>query len=208
LKEADMGMHVHELHAALIHSPLALLPTAAAVDLAASITGSREQARLGRALWWAGAGSGLMAGIAGLAASQEVAGDGDRSADTIWLHGIGNAGLVLGAAGMLAWRRRHRPTVTQATLGLVACGISLYTAYLGGEMVYGQGVGIRAMPGRSASPPLLSRAAPGTIVRDALQGLRWLVSRTREALAGRRPIDRRAFGFNGTAAALPQFEAW
>jgi uncharacterized membrane protein len=195
-----MGMRVHELHSAMVHSPLTILPMAAAVDLAAAITGRRSQARLGRQLWWVGAGGGLLAGVAGLAASQEVKTGNARSKDMIWLHGIGNVGLVLGAFGMAAWRRTHRPTTVQATLGLLACGVSLYTAYLGGEMVYGQGIGVRAMPsgtagGVDASPPVLSRAAPGTFVHDAVSGLRWLVGRTWEALAGRRPVDRGAFGY-------------
>jgi uncharacterized membrane protein len=197
-----MGMHVHELHAAMIHTPLALLPTAATVDLAAAISGNRHTASLGRQLWLAGAGGGLLAGIAGLAASQEVKSDDARTSDMIWLHGIGNTGLVLGALGMVAWRRTHRPTVTQAALGLLACGVSLYTAYLGGEMVYGRGVGVRPMPGYTgsgvqSSPPVLSRAAPGAFVRDAWRGLRWLLSRTVEAVAGRKPIDPGAFGTRG-----------
>jgi uncharacterized membrane protein len=205
-QEADMGMRVHELHAAMVHGPLAILPTAAAVDLAASITGNRHQARFGRQLWWVGAGSGLLAGVAGMAASQEVKSDGPRTSDMIWLHGIGNLGLVLGAIGMVAWRRSHPPSKTQATLGLVACGLSLYTAYLGGEMVYGHGIGVRAMPGYvatgvDASPPVLSRAAPATFVRDAFEGLRWLVGRTWDALAGRKPIDRGAFGVEAPRAA-------
>src|SRR5689334_3802073 len=113
-----MGMRVHELHAAMVHSPLAILPTAAVVDLAAAVSGNKHQARLGRQLWWVGAGTALFAGLAGMAASQEVKGGTERSSDMIWLHGVGNVGLVAGAIGMLAWRRRNRPTVTQATLGL------------------------------------------------------------------------------------------
>jgi uncharacterized membrane protein len=200
-----MAMRVHELHAAMIHAPLAILPTAAAVDLAASITGSRSGARLGRRLWWVGAGGGLLAGVAGLAASQEVKIEDERTSDMLWLHGIGNFTLVLGALGIAAWRAGHRPTVAQATLGLAACGISLYTAYLGGEMVYGRGVGVRAMPrytatGVEASPRVLSRAAPGTFLRDALNGLRWLFGRAGQVLAGRKPIERAAFGLKEAPA--------
>src|SRR4051794_16442831 len=135
-----MGMHVHELHAALVHSPLVLLPTAATVDLAAALSGNRHHAHLGSQLWWAGAGAGLLAGVAGLAASQEVKSASRRTSDMMWLHGAGNVSLVLAALGMAAWRRGHRPTVTQAAVGLLACGASLYTAYLGGEMVYGEGM--------------------------------------------------------------------
>lgn len=195
-----MGMHIHELHAAMVHAPLALLPTAATIDLTAALSGNRHTARLARTLWWAGAGGALLAGVAGLASSQEVTRDDLRTSDMIWLHGIGNAGLIVGALGMVAWRRNHRPSVAQATLGLLACGVSIYTAYLGGEMVYGRGVGVRAMPAHTASggvqssPPVLSRAAPGAFLRDALRGLRWLVSRTGEVLAGRKPIDPAAFG--------------
>jgi uncharacterized membrane protein len=194
-----MGMHIHELHAAMVHAPLALLLTAATIDLTAALGGNRHAARLAHTLWWAGAGGALLAGVAGLASSQEVKRDDSRTSDMIWLHGIGNAGLIMGALGMAAWRRNHRPSVAQATLALLGCGVSLYTAYLGGEMVYRHGVGVRAMPayattGVQSSPSLLSRAAPGAFLRDALRGLRWLVSRTGEVLLGRKPVDRAAFG--------------
>jgi uncharacterized membrane protein len=196
-----MGMRVHELHAAIIHAPLALLPTAAAVDLAAALKGDRGYARLGRRLWWIGAGSSLLAGLAGAAASQEIRADEQRTSDMVWLHGIGNVALLAGAIGITAWRSFHRPSVGLATAGLVASAASLYTAYLGGEMVYGHGVGVTAMPGYTLSgvedsPPLLSRRAPGVFLRDALAGLRWLFRRGSQAALGRQPVTREAFGLS------------
>jgi uncharacterized membrane protein len=201
-----MGMRVHELQAAMVHAPIAILPTAAAVDLVAAITGSRRQARLGRRLWWAGATAGLLAGLGGMAASQEVKVEDEPTSDMLWLHGVGNLGLVLGAFGIAAWRSSHKPTVTEAAIGLAACGLSFYTAYPGGEMVYGRGVGVRSMPrytatGVADSPPVLSRAAPGTFLRDAVRGLRWLIDRTGQALAGRKPIQRAAFGLEEASRA-------
>jgi uncharacterized membrane protein len=193
-----MSMRVHELHAAVIHAPLAILPTAAAVDLTAAITRARGYDRLGRTLWWVGAGSGLFAGLTGMAASQEVRTGDQRTTDMVWLHGIGNFVLVVGAFGIATWRSARRPSVLQASLGLAACAASLYTAYLGGEMVYGRGVGVKAMPdytrgGVEQSPPLLSARAPLTFVRDAIAGLKWLFTRGRDAIAGREPLSRGAF---------------
>jgi uncharacterized membrane protein len=200
-----MGMHLHELHAAAVHAPLVLLPTAAAVDLAAAITGNRSHARLGRTLWIAGSSSALFAGLAGAAASQEVRARDPNTSDMLWLHGIGNLGLIAGAAAIAVWRVARPPSVTVSVLGLAASAISGYTAYLGGEMVYGHGVGIRAMPsytlsGAKNSPPLLSRRAPGTFLRDAIAGLRWLFGRAGEAARKRPPLARESFGLSSTPA--------
>ncbi len=67
-----MKMLLHELHPAVIHTPLALLPTATVADVIAVTTGDRAWAKVGRRLWVAGTLSALFSGLAGLAASQEV----------------------------------------------------------------------------------------------------------------------------------------
>jgi len=192
-------MRVHELHAAAVHAPLALLPTAATVDLVAAVTGNRGYARVGGALWWAGAGGALLAGLSGAAASQEIHTEDERTANMVWLHGIGNAVLLAGALGLVAWRTGRRPSVLISALGLTASAASLFTAYLGGAMVYGRGVGISSMPGYlhsgvGDSPPVLSRRAPTTFLRDSIAGLRWLFRRTKEVVKGQRSIGREALG--------------
>jgi uncharacterized membrane protein len=194
-----MAMHVHELHAASTHAPLVVLPAAALVDLAAALSGDRRQAALGRKLWWWGVGAGALAGVAGLAASQEIKAEDARSEDMMWLHGVANFAIVLGATGIALWRTFRRPSVGAAAVGLGACGVAVYTAYLGGEMVYARGVGVRTMPwiaptGVRRSPSVLSTAAPGVFLRDAVKGLAWLVRRTVRALAGRQPVSRGAYG--------------
>src|SRR5689334_21371402 len=141
-----MAMKVHELHAASTHAPLVLLPAAAVVDLAAVITGKRSHASLGRKLWWWGVGAGAIAGMAGLAASQEVKAEDERSEDMMWLHGAANFAIVLGATGIALWRSFRRPSAGAAAIGLGACALATYTAYLGGEMVYAHGFGVRQMP--------------------------------------------------------------
>jgi uncharacterized membrane protein len=194
-----MAMRVHELHAATVHAPLVVLPAAALVDLAAALSGDRRQAALGRKLWWLGVGAGAVAGVAGMAASQEIKAEDARNEDMMWLHGAANFAILLGATGIALWRSFRRPSVASSAIGLGACGVAVYTAYLGGEMVYGHGVGVRSMPwiaptGVRESPSLLSASAPAVFLRDAVGGLRWLLRRTLRALSGRQPVSRGAYG--------------
>ena len=194
-----MAMHVHEIHAASTHAPLVILPAAAIVDLMAVVTGDRRHRELGRKLWWLGVGAGALAGISGMAASQEIKAEETRSEDMMWLHGAANFAILLGATGIALWRSFRRPSVASAAVGLGACGAALYTAYLGGEMVYAHGVGVRTMPwiaptGVRRSPSVTSAAAPAAFLRDAVVGFAWLVRRTLRAFSGRQPVSRGAYG--------------
>jgi uncharacterized membrane protein len=193
-----MGMRVHELHAAMIHSPLVLLPAAALVDVAAATTGNARRAALGRRLWWLGVGAAGLAGVTGLAASQEIKADDSHAQQLMWLHGAGNFAILLGGIGLALWRTFRRPSLTQAAVGLGASALALGTAYLGGEMVYAHGVGVSAMPrvaptGVRQSPPVLSREAAITFLRDTVRGLVWLFRRTAQLFGRRRATDQRAF---------------
>jgi len=195
-----MKMLLHELHPSVVHAPLALLPTAAVADLIAVTTGDRAWAKVGRRLWTAGTVSALFAGLAGLAASQEVKLEEPRARDMAFLHGVGNAFITVGAVGVTLWRLRRPPSVGQTVLGLLANAAALYTATLGGKMVYELGVGINPMPvdavsGTLKGPPLLSRDAPRALLRDAIQGVRWLFGRARSAVSGEHPLDPGAKGF-------------
>jgi len=186
-------MLLHELHPALVHMPLALLPTAAAADLISLTTRDGAWARVARRIWVVGSASALLAGVAGMAASQEVRLETPRARDMTFLHGVGNATVLLGALGVTAWRLRREPTSTTVALGLGACGLAVYSAALGGKMVYEIGVG---RPGDAQANPtlLLSRNAPLVLVRDALRGALWLVSRARALLSGGHPLAPGAAG--------------
>jgi uncharacterized membrane protein len=195
-----MKMLLHELHPAVVHAPLALLPTATVADLIAVTSGDRAWAKVGRRLWVAGTLSALFSGLAGLAASQEVKLEEPRARDMVFLHGLGNAFITLGALGVTLWRLRRPPTPGQTVLGLAANVAALYTATLGGKMVYELGVGINPMPadapaGTVKGPPLLSREAPGALLRDAVLGVRWLLGRARSLVSGAAPLATGAKGF-------------
>jgi uncharacterized membrane protein len=195
-----MKMLLHELHPAVVHAPLALLPTATAADLIAVMTGDRAWAKIGRRLWVVGTASALFSGLAGLAASQEVKLEEPRARDMVFLHGLGNAFITLGAVGVTLWRLRRPPSLGQGLLGLMANAAAVYTATLGGKMVYDWGVGVNPMPGDAKAgtlkgPALLSREAPAALLRDALQGARWLLGRARGLFSGAHPLTPGAKGF-------------
>lgn len=196
-----MPMRLHELHPSIIHAPLALLPAAAVVDVLAATSARRVRRRVldqaGRRLWWFGVGSAAVAGLAGMAASQEIRLEDPRARDAMWLHGMGNTVILLASAGLATWRTRHRATAATAGIGAAAVGAALYTAWLGGSLVYTHGAGVEAMPpgGRASigdSPPLLSAGAPWAFLRDAVRGLGWLMSRGTRAVTRREPLTRGA----------------
>ncbi len=149
-----MAMRVHEVHAASTHAPLVVLPAAALVDLAAAVSGDRGQAALGRKLWWLGVGAGALAGVAGLAASQEIKADDPRTEDMMWLHGAANFMILLGATGIALWRSVRRPSVTSSAIGLGACALATYTA--GGRFARSRGASPSAAA-RSGSSESIGR---------------------------------------------------
>jgi uncharacterized membrane protein len=192
-----MAMRLHELHPTLVHAPLGLLPVAAGFDLAGAFSRDRALDRTGRILWGLGVAGGLLAGAAGLAATQEVKVTDKHVNDAMLVHGLGNVVITLAAAGLWAWRRRNPPTVGSALIGLSAVGAAVFTGWLGGELVYARGVGVKRMAaaqgeGVDDSPELFSRAAPRRLVRDMGAGLKWAVAYAAKLAKGQERLDSRS----------------
>lgn len=191
-----MAMKLHEIHPSVIHAPLALLPAAAIVDVMAATSSRRIRRyaldRVGRRLWWLGVGTAAFAGLAGMAASQEIHLEEERARDAMWLHGIGNTGILIAAAGLAAWRSGHRATAATAGVGAAAVTAALYTAWLGGSLVYTHGAGVKAAEPRGTvhvdAPRILSAAAPWAFVRDAVHGFVWLLRRGGAIASRREPL--------------------
>ncbi len=188
-----------------------------AFDLAAVWKGRRDPglARAGRALWLAGSASACFAGWTGLAASQEVQVKDGVARDMMFLHGLGNAAIIVTAVGMSAWRWRRRPTLGSTLCGAVASGAALYTAYLGGELVYHHRIGVAGMDepaSRKASPPLQWRSSPAQLASDALRGARWVARRAVQWLARTERLRPGATGFhgktNGSHPRVPAFHGY
>jgi hypothetical protein len=72
-------------------------------------------------------------------------------------------------------------------MGAAAVGAAVYTAWLGGELVYAHGAGVKRM-GAGDSPRLFSAQGPGRLLADAGRGLAWLMTRAGRLAARSEPL--------------------
>lgn len=140
-------MRLQELHPALVHFPIALLPTSVAADALGRWTGNRGLMDLGRRTMPIAAASALLAGVAGLIA-QESSRVKEEAHDALITHRTLNVGLTAAAAAMALVRwRRERPGLGYLLAGLAGTAVLFYSANLGGQMVYEMGVGVSPADG-------------------------------------------------------------
>lgn len=179
-----MAMKLHEVHPALVHFPIALMPVSVGADLLGRLTGSEELLDLGRRTMPFAAASGLVAGVAGLMAQTEIEAKG-RAMDMLKTHRTLNLGLVAIAGAMTAYRaRRDRPSVGYLALGIAGLAAMTYSAFLGGAIVYHHGVGVDAADGvreEPAVPELTREKAPSalrTAASDLAKGIQLTVEET------------------------------
>lgn len=164
-----MAMKLHELHPSLVHYPLALLPLSIGADVLGRASGNEELLELGKRTMPLAALSGVVAGVAGLMAQTEVNAEG-TAMDMLKTHRTLNLGLVAIAGAMAVQRaRKEKPTSAYLGLGLLGIAAMAYSAYLGGSMVYHEGVGVEAADGVREQPavPELSRRDAGRALRTA-----------------------------------------
>ena len=142
-----MPMRVHEVHPALAHFPVPLLPTAVAADLIGRLTDNDSLMDMGRQLMPLAAASVAATGIAGFAA-QEAVKTSDVSHDILVTHRTLNIGLLALSMGLAAIRSRsRRPSAGYLLAGLAGAALVTYSGYLGGRMVYAHGVGVTPADG-------------------------------------------------------------
>ncbi|HEV2132449.1 MAG TPA: DUF2231 domain-containing protein [Longimicrobiaceae bacterium] len=142
-----MTMRLQEIHPALVHMPIALLPTSLGADALGLLTGSRSLLEMGRRTMPLAAASALVAGIFGFIAQETVRAEGEAH-DQLVTHRNLNVSLVALTALMARSRtRRRRPSMGYLAVGLAGLGTMSYSAYLGGKMVYEHGVGVEAAGG-------------------------------------------------------------
>jgi uncharacterized membrane protein len=178
---STMPMKLQEVHPALVHFPLTLLPLSIGADLLGRVTGSETLLDLGRRTMPLAVASGVVAGAAGLMAQTEVEADGEALA-MLQTHRTLNLGLVAIAGAMAAYRAgKKRPSAAYLGVGLAGLAALTYSAYLGGAMVYHEGVGVEAAGGvrKDPSVPELSRRdaprALQTAASDVAKGIRLTV---------------------------------
>jgi len=196
------------LHPALVHFPLALLPAALLFDLAGLFLRRRDWLARAAAVLWAagalGAGAAYWAGreaadhLAAVAPRAEVAlaSHSDWALYALWTWGV-LAACRLVLAYVEETKRFRWAVVSRALLlvpGAAGMAILLYTADLGGALVYRHGLGARAAApaGTSLVPPALREPAP-----DAASDTASLAER------GDPPASRLARGEDGSLSWRP-----
>lgn len=176
LTSARMSMRIQELHPSVVHFPLAFYPASLIAD---AVGLRRRDPRLLAAGRWAmglAVGSAALAGVLGLVAQEAVSTDA-RSEPLLVTHRSLNVGFLALATGLLVHRTRvRRPGPGYFAVGFAGLGVALFSAYLGGKMVYEHGVGVAA----AGTLPL--DRAPEITARNGIRASRVAVRELGQAL--------------------------
>jgi uncharacterized membrane protein len=134
----------HPVHPMLIVFPLGLLSTSVLADLLHAVTGKRDLARF--SLWALifGLVGGMAAAVFGIIDWMGIP-SGTRAKRIGGVHGAGN-GVVTTLFGLSLLsrlgNRERRPGVASLVFGTLGAGLAVFTAWLGGELVYRLRVGV------------------------------------------------------------------
>lgn len=153
-----MAIHLQEMHPALVHFPVALLPLAVGADAVGRLTDNQPALSFGQIAICIAAVGAIGAAVTGLIAGEEVNVEGP-SQDMLITHRNLNFIATVVATGMAIWRiNEGKPSAAYFAAGAVGICILAYTAYLGGKLVYGVGVGVDPAHGvyRADAPALKS----------------------------------------------------
>jgi len=163
-----MAIRLQEMHPALVQLPIALLPLAVGADVVGSVTGNEPVLSFGQKAICIAAAGAVAYAVTGLVAGEEVNVEGALQ-DMLITHRNLNFIATVVASSMALWRVTHRkPSAAYLGVGAAGVGVLAYTAYLGGKLVYGVGVGVEPAHGvyRSDAPALKSGQV-GSFVKTA-----------------------------------------
>ncbi|HEX6965017.1 MAG TPA: DUF2231 domain-containing protein [Gemmatimonadaceae bacterium] len=167
-----MTIRLQEVHPSLVHLPIALVPVAIGADIMGRATGNRSLLEMGRRSMELAAAGAAVSAMSGLVAQEEV-NVHDETMDMLITHrNINLAATVM--TGLLAlWRsERYRPSRTYLGLGLASIAAFVYSAYLGGTLVYQYGVGVAPAGGQwRANAPAIGAGRPAAVVKDVATDL-------------------------------------
>lgn len=168
-----MAMKIHELHPALVHFPIALMPVSLIADLLGRLTGNERLLDLGRTTMPLTAASNALAGAAGLIAQETVQGSDEASSMLVTHRTLNTAALLI--TSLMAIRRvsQKRPGIAYLGLGFGTLAMVTYGAYLGSKMVYARGMGVEKADGlRPGAAPEISLKNAGEVGKIAASHLR------------------------------------
>jgi len=154
--ESRLKLFGHPVHPMLIVFPLGLLSTAVVFDIVYVGTGNGDLATFSYWALIAGLIGGALAAIFGLIDWLGIP-RATRAKRIGAYHGLGNAVVVVLFALALVsrWGRpAYLPDVLPMVFGLLGAGLALFTAWLGGELVYRLRVAVDDDAGLDASNSL------------------------------------------------------
>jgi uncharacterized membrane protein len=141
--ESRIKLAGHPVHPMLIVFPLGLLATAVLFDIISLVSGNPQWTLVAYYMIGAGIIGGLAAAVFGWLDWVSIPGGTRAKRVGLW-HGAGNV-IVVGLF-ILSWVLRRENPEAPATgaivAGLIALGLAVVTAWLGGELVDRLGVGV------------------------------------------------------------------
>jgi len=163
-----MTIRLQQMHPALVHFPVALLPLAVGADLLGCMTGNNSLLSFGQKAIGVAAAGAVASAVTGLIAGEEVNVKG-ASQDMLMTHRNLNFVATVVASCMAVWRAQHRrPNALYLGAGAAGIGVVTYTAYLGGKLVYDVGVGVEPAHGvYRADAPVLKTGQIDAFFRTA-----------------------------------------
>ncbi len=164
--ESRVKLAGHPVHQMLIVFPLGLLATAVVFDVISLVTNNSVWTTTAYYMIGAGVIMGLVAAVPGTVDWLAIP-RGTRAKRIGLIHGVGN--VIVVALFALSWYlRRDQPAAppTEAVVaGLLGAGLSVVTAWLGGELVDRLGVGVD--DGANLDAPSSLTAMPATATAGA-----------------------------------------
>lgn len=167
-----MALALHEMHPAIVHVPVALLPVAIGADLIGRASDNPSLLSFGQKAICIAAVGAVAAVASGLIAGEEVNVEG-KSRDMLMTHRNLNVAAATIASCLALWRlAQERPNDAYLAIGAAGVGVVGYTAYLGGELVYDHGAGVAPARGvYRPDAPQLREGQLAAFFRDAATDL-------------------------------------
>ncbi len=145
------------IHPALVHLPIALFPLSLVFDVASRLA-SRSDLPLVRAAFIclvAGLATALLAAVFGFVDYSEIRNDhpAKKTATAHLILNLVAVGLYAGSAGLRFSALHAASTATMPlVISLVALAVLSYSGYLGGSLVYDDGIGVGRHRRRTRTP--------------------------------------------------------
>lgn len=145
-----MSLRLQEIHPAVVHFPIALIPAALGLDAIGRATGKQGLMDAGRALMPVAAASAVVSAAAGVLAQGALRYPDETGRELLVTHSHVNAVVTAGtiALAALRWRRGgNAPSNSYLAAGAGILAAIGYSASLGGKMVYEHGLGVKPAGG-------------------------------------------------------------